>query len=345
MITGKLSTTAAVMALIAATSGVAIAQDTQTPPPDAPAATQQDLPEVLTGLNLTDLEIKTKRHGIREIEGRTADGIEVEAKIDPQGKIIDIEAEGGSLPQSVIDALVPEAARGHEIMSMFAEFEEIEFRPDHYEVKGKQQNGDDIEAKFDPGNNLIGVEFEDGGVPDALIQSILPQAVRDSDVVGQFAVIEEVAKARDVFIVKGEDADGEDMGAVFDPEGRVLRFGREGDRDRERGERRFGDHGPRGGDGWRDGRGGPGRHGEGPGGESPRGDGPRGEHRRAGPPPVAPEFDPVAANQRLTEAGYTDFGFMRPQGPGVVLEATNPQGEQVLLELDPKGEVVRETAR
>ena len=58
-----------------------------------------------------------------------------------------------------------------------------------------------------------------------------------------------------------------------------------------------------------------------------------------------PSFDPVDVNRTLTEAGYSDFGFLRPQGPRIVIEATNPDGEPVLLELDPQGEVIRESAR
>ena len=61
--------------------------------------------------------------------------------------------------------------------------------------------------------------------------------------------------------------------------------------------------------------------------------------------PPAPQFDTVAANQRLTQAGYSAFGLMRQEGPRVLLDATNPDGETVTLELDPQGQLVRETAR
>ena len=64
-----------------------------------------------------------------------------------------------------------------------------------------------------------------------------------------------------------------------------------------------------------------------------------------GPGPVPADFDAVAVNQKLTQAGYQNFGFLRPNGPRVMLEATNPQGEAVTLELDRQGELVRETAR
>lgn len=75
----------------------------------------------------------------------------------------------------------------------------------------------------------------------------------------------------------------------------------------------------------------------------PRAQGPAGDAR--GPAPVPADFDAVALNQRLTQAGYGNFGFLRADGPRLMLEATNPQGEAVTLEFDPQGEVVRETAR
>ena len=62
-------------------------------------------------------------------------------------------------------------------------------------------------------------------------------------------------------------------------------------------------------------------------------------------PAAAITFDTAAANQRLSEAGYTTLGLLRQQGPRVLLDATNPQGEAVTLELDRGGEVLRESAR
>ena len=64
-----------------------------------------------------------------------------------------------------------------------------------------------------------------------------------------------------------------------------------------------------------------------------------------GPAPIPADFDSVAVNQQLIQAGYGNFGFLRAEGPRLMLEATNPQGEPVTLELDRQGEVVRETAR
>lgn len=268
MTTGKFTTSAAILALIAGLGGAAIAQTTPEAPATAPVAPAVEaLPEALTALNLQDVEIKTKR-GLREVEGRMPDGVEIEAKIGMNGEFVEIEADDGVLPQSLVDQM-------------------------------------------------------------------LPQSVQASQVFSQFATIDEIESRRGVFMIKGEDAGGEDMRAALDPEGRVMGFGRGDDH-------RRGGHGK----GMRDGPRGHGDHmerGEGPRGEHGRGGGPRGE--RFGGAMPEPGFDPVSAQQQLTDAGYTQFGFLRMNGPRSLIEATNPQGEAVLLELDPAGELVRETAR
>lgn len=253
----KLLGAATSIALIAAIGGTAMAQT-------APAV---KLPPELEALNLTDVRSDEKRDGMMEVEGRTADGLEIEARLDAEGKLLGVEVDDGTMPQSLIDA-------------------------------------------------------------------ILPQAVRDSEILTQFTSIEGVGNRRGAFGVKGEDSAGEDLYALFDQDGRMLRFGRDDD-EFKRGKGRHGEM----------------HHGDGPGGPHGHKGGPRhGDHAAGGmppppPPPVAPEFEAVDVNKQLTEAGYKDFGFMRIEGPRITLDATNPQGETVTLELDPKGEVLRETAR
>lgn len=335
MVMRRFTTSAAMLALIAGIGTNAMAQT-------APAA--GDLPAPLAGLNLNNLEIETKRDGTREIEGRTAEGVDIEAKIDMAGNLIEVEADGGVLPQSLVDAMVPADLRGQQVMTLFGSLTEIKQRPEHVEINGRQPTGAEIEARFDRQNGLIGVEVDDAAIPADLVSTLLPQAVRGNEVIGQFDRIEEVMNRDGRVMVEGEDANGYDMRAEFDADGRVLRFGREegrgpkGDRPAEerrgdRGPGQHGDHGPRG---------------EGPRNadarEGQRGDGPRGADAR-GPAPVPAGFDAVAVNRKLTQAGYKDFGFLRAQGPRLMLEATNPQGEAVTLELDRQGEVVRETAR
>ena len=322
----RFSTSAAVLALVAGIGTGALAQTA------APA----ELPAPIAGLNLNNLEIETKRDGMREIEGRTADGVDIEAKVDMAGNLVEVEADDGVLPQGLIDALVPAAVKGNQVMSLFGSITEVKQRPEHLEVKGRQPTGAEIEVKFDRQNALIGVEVDDAAVPADLVNALLPQAVRNNEVIGQFDRIDEIENRNGRVKVEGEDANGRDMRAEFDADGRVLRFGSE---DGPRGDRRgppHRDHGHRDHAGRADG------PVERPMG-GPRAQGPAGDAR--GPAHVPADFDAVALNQRLTQAGYGNFGFLRADGPRLMLEATNPQGEAVTLEFDPQGEVVRETAR
>lgn len=350
--TVRLTTSAAILALIAGLGGTALAQA----PADAPAtqaapaaqASPDALPEALAALDLQGLEIETRRGGFREVEGRTADDVKIEATVGPRGELFEAEAEDGALPQSLIEAMLPEAARQHEAMALFTRIDEVKRRPDQVEVKGDAQGGDEIKARFDGRNALVGFEADDGAIPDTVIAALLPPAVRDSQILSQFDRLDEIQLRRGVFMVEGEDSAGEDMRAAVDAEGRVMRFGRaDDDRRGPRGDDMRGGprgHEMRGGEHRRDGHGprGEWREGKGPGGDGPRGDGPgRGMPDRA----AAPAFDPVAVQQRLADAGYGQFGFLRADGPRSLIEATNPQGEAVTLELDPTGELVRETAR
>lgn len=245
----KLISAATSAALIAVIGASAVAQTAEV-----------KLPAELEALNLSDVKTDEKRHGFTEVEGRTADGLEIEAMLDPEGK-------------------------------------------------------------------LLGVEVDDGPLPQGLIDALLPQSVRDNELLTQFATIDSVKKRRDALGIEGEDSAGEDLYALFDQDGRMLRFGRDDDNHMRRKK-------PHGGTM---------PHGHGPDGE--KGEFHRGGHGPKGMMHPEPEFEATEVNKKLTEAGYRDFGFMRIQGPRVTLEATNPQGEPVTLELDPKGEVIRETAR
>lgn len=379
MTKAKFTSSAAILAIIASLGVAAHAQTA--PAQTTPATDAGSLPQPLSALNLGDLQIETKRDGLREIEGVTADGVKIEAMIDMAGNVLEIEADDGAVPQSLIEAYVPQAARDHAFMSNFTEVEEINLLPDLVVVNGNRENGDDVEAVFNRDNQLVKADFDDSALPAQIIEEIVPQAVRQGDIFAQFASVNEVGQMRDILVVKGQDAEGKGMGAAFDQDGRVLRFSRADDDHRRRGGKdrgeRFGDKGPRGGDhrggdhgdhgprdggprdgGPRDGGprdGGPRGHGpddRGPGGKHGRDmgrDGDRGGDRggdQARLSPAAPTgFDAVEVNKALSDAGYGNFGFLRPQGDSVLIEATNPQGEAVLLELGADGDVMRETAR
>ena len=115
-----------------------------------------------------------------------ADGVEIEAKIDMAGNLVEVEAEDGVLPQSLIDALVPADLRGQQVMTLFGSITEVKQHSDHVEITGRQPTGTEIEARFDRQNALIGVDMDDAAIPADLVNTLLPQAVRDNEVIGQF---------------------------------------------------------------------------------------------------------------------------------------------------------------
>ncbi|TGN67311.1 hypothetical protein E4L95_05520, partial [Paracoccus liaowanqingii] len=250
-----LASTAALIALVAGTAPV-VAQTA--PPAPVPAQTGGvELPALLQGLDLGRVSVETKRDGQREYEGTLPDGTEIEAEFDMGGNLIKVEADDGILPAPVVDAALPAALRGHEALSLFATYEEIRNHPRHLEIKGRSEAGFEVEVKFAPDNSLIEIETDDMAMPQAMIDTILPQAVRSNEIISQFGMIEEIKAEYGRFEVKGEDAQGEDMRAQFDEAGNVLRFARDGERDgdregrgprHERGDHERGDHdrGPRG---------------------------------------------------------------------------------------------------
>tara|TARA_B100000378_G_scaffold262452_1_gene244555 strand:+ start:11880 stop:12806 length:927 start_codon:yes stop_codon:yes gene_type:complete len=270
----QLGTSAVILALMGAIGTGALAQDQA--PATAQSSPQTQLPQVLGALNLTDIATREARHGGNRIEGNLPGGGEIQAVIDESGNLVMVDVDDAAMPQSLIDAM-------------------------------------------------------------------LPQSVRDNAVFGQFATIGKLATMDSRVMIGGEDADGEDLRAGFDAEGRLLRFGREdGDG------RRFGRGPERGEHGGKD----ESRKGRGPGmmgghdgdREGPRGGDRRGERPGEGPG-RAPMMDRAAIDKVLGDAGYTDLAQPRRAGPRFALDATNPAGEQVTLEIDAKGDILRETAR
>ncbi|SNT71641.1 hypothetical protein [Paracoccus seriniphilus] len=219
-------------------------------------------------------------------------------------------------------------------------------------IEGDLPGGGEIEAILDKENNVLMIRGDDAALPQSVLDEMLPQAVRDNDILSQFAVIDQVGGREGRAMVGGQDADGEELRAGFDADGRLMRFGR-GDEDHagKRGDRHHRDEGR--GDHHRGGKG----H-----GMDKRGDmhGKRGDHGPEGRPgpdgrpgPEArhgddrpmPRIDVDAIGEKLNDAGYTEIGKPRPAGPRIEMEATNPAGETVILEVDRNGEVLRELAR
>ncbi|WP_304617537.1 hypothetical protein [Paracoccus sp. (in: a-proteobacteria)] len=298
-------------------------------------ALSQDLPPLLQGLDLGGLSVETRRDGLREYEGRLPDGTEIEARFDLAGNLVKLEADDGALPDALIQAALPEAVRAHPALAQLARITEIETDSRSLEIEGYDAEGVEMKLRFDRADRLIGAEIKRGALPQALVDEILPPAIRNSEVYGNFASIAGIRAEGDRFGLRGRDGSGARMGAQMDASGAVLRFRGDDDDDgprarmHERMKERMQDRDEaRGPDRW-------------------RGDGDRPGHARGPMGRGAPDLsiDTVAINQRLTEAGYGGFGLLHQRGPRLSLQATNPDGEPVTLELDPAGEILRETAR
>lgn len=236
-------------------------------------------------------------------------------------------------------------------------------------VRGTLPGGVEIEAMVGPDGTLqmLRSEAEDAALPADVVARLVPQAVRDSAIYREIPTVTAVMVAPQGVMVGGKDAAGEDVRAGFSSDGTLQRFGRgemerpdrrgpergkgrEGDRgDRREGERAGdGKHGKPHGDGnrraWREGDRADGerRHGD----EGDRGrNTDRGIEGGRDGDGDRPALDEASARSALEQAGYTQPGTILRAGPRTLAEAVNPAGEPVTVELNPRGEVVRETAR
>ena len=233
-------------------------------------------------------------------------------------------------------------------------------------IRGTLPDGAKIGAMLAEDGTLRGLRAQDEStaLPSALVDQLVPQAVRDNAVYGQIDKLGAVFTGERGVMLAGKDAQGNDLRAAFAQDGTLIRFGRGddmhfgkgGDKDHD-GKR--GHHGRRGGhdddhgwrgkhDGDRDGRRGP------PPGDMPpppapdrQGAAPMpsvdGEMRQGAAAPLS--VDPGEMRMALTEAGYSAIGEITQHGPRVLAMAINPEGEPVAVELDPQGEVLREINR
>ena len=210
------------------------------------------------------------------------------------------------------------------------------------------ESGKDFDAMLNPEGELVAARTAEGtALPDELIESLLPEAVRNHPVTAEITELNAIGTREGSMMISGQDESGDALRIAFDDAGELIHFERgDGMRHGPKGEMR-GDKGPKDGK-----RGERGKHGDGP-----RGDGPRDAERRGNAPrdpgrdgASAPDAGAApspegALRDRLGEAGYTDLGRVNPQDDGATVEAVNPQGEPVTLTLDEDGEVTRETSR
>lgn len=294
----NLTTSIALGALLAGFGLTAMAQDAATPPAATPPAaatpaTTVTLPKVLQDAGLTDVTSDQMRRGGTRIQGTLPDGQKIGAMLAQDGSLrgIRMQDDSATLPQALVDQLVPQAVRDNAVFAQVGKPAAVFTDERGVMVAGKDAQGAKVRAAFAQDGTLI--RFGRG----------------DDDM--RF----------------GKDGkDGKGWGK--DRDGKRSHHGRKGDHDDDR-----------------DGRRGP------PPGDMP----PPPAEQGALPPPPADgamrqgaadlAVDPAEVRMALTSAGYSDIGQISQDGPRILALAVNPEGEPVALELDPQGEVMREINR
>ena len=331
-------------------------------PPPVPGP--ETLPRLLLDLGMRPGEARPTRHGTL-LEGEMPDGTRIEAWVDDEGELRGLRSDGeGPLPSPVVERLVPRTVLDQPILSELGRLEAVFSGERGVMLIGRDAQGNKVRAAFAPDGTLMRFGRGEADGPDRG---------------GRMGSAERHGDDRDHPRGHDRDRDHDRDGRWHDGDRRGdqddWRGDRDGDRDGDGGWRGDRDAGPMGGpehpgpshpgpEG-RDGRGdwpGPGgdrgaAHGrDGRAGEGPRGgDGERGadggwsrdwpaDAPRAGDA-GGPARDRDRIRAALDEAGYTDIGRILRQGPVGVAQATNPEGERVLVEIGPDGEIVRELNR
>ncbi|MFV0409616.1 MAG: hypothetical protein ACK5LJ_07950 [Paracoccus sp. (in: a-proteobacteria)] len=232
------------------------------------------------------------------------------------------------------------------------------------------ETGKDFDAMVNKDGKLVGIRTAEGAaLPQALRDALLPEAARGNAIISEIAVLSAIGSRDEAVMISGQDASGDKVRIGFDTDGQLMRFergdmmhggpgmmgkrggkdgmhgdrdgkGKHGDRDGRRGNR-GGDHGGKGPHG--------GNKGPGNGMMPPNGamqQGMSGQPGMGGQPEQQRPFDEAALRSAAEAAGYTDLGAISAgHGRAVTVEGVNPQGEEVLIFVNPQGEVMRETAR
>ncbi|MTH35179.1 hypothetical protein GL279_11255 [Paracoccus limosus] len=249
---------------------------------------------------------------------------------------------------------------------------DFDIRPTRHgsRVAGKLADGTELGGFMDDKGALRGVRVEgDAVLPATLIEQLVPGPVREQPLFAELAKVKAVFLGPEGVMVAGLDAKDLPVRAGFATDGTLMRFERGGPRERLMGpmggpgdhrdkddkeprghgmrDRGPQDHGPRGHgpDGKGHGPKGHGPEGHGRDGKGPDGMRPMGGDDRGAPavPGTAPTPEEVRAS--LADAGYTEVGQILQQGPVTVAQATNPEGEPVLVEIGIDGQVLRELNR
>lgn len=117
------------------------------------------LPAPLRGLGLTDIRTRPDDDGETYIYARSASGwLRAEARGD---RLLEVQADGAGLPQSLIEAMLPAPARAEPRLAEIARLTEIDLDDDgEISVEGFAADGMRIEIEFARDGALRGYERE-----------------------------------------------------------------------------------------------------------------------------------------------------------------------------------------
>ncbi|MDS9467978.1 hypothetical protein RGQ15_10415 [Paracoccus sp. MBLB3053] len=221
-------------------------------------------------------------------------------------------------------------------------------------IEGKLPDGTEIGAILDESGELRGLRSHgEQPLPATLVERLVPQTVRNQPIFAELGQVQAIFINERGVMLAGSDAQSNSVRAAFAEDGTLLRFGRGDDRAKEMGGKKGKGHGPKGDEHGAKGHKGPKgdhmrehkaeRHGEK--GERGRQGAPRAQGDMPPPPASGDALSPDQVRSSLSQAGYTSVGQILQQGPITIAQATNPEGEPVLVEIAPNGDVVRELNR
>lgn len=122
-------------------------------------AVAQDLPQTVTDLGLTDIQIREKpnaKYG-RRVGGTLPSGFRVEVDLNGKNEIEDIEARGNELfPVADVRSLIPAPVAKNTSWPNDARLEKIEFEEDgRIEIEGRLSDGREFDAEFAADGRLL----------------------------------------------------------------------------------------------------------------------------------------------------------------------------------------------
>lgn len=166
----KFTTSVTALAVIAALgTGIAAAQTA--PNAAAPEEAQDQsapaevtLPQILQGSDFADVETRPGPRGGLWVSGTVAEtGKDFEAIVNSEGDLVGARtAEGSALPQGLVDALMPEQARGNAIVAEIAELNGIGTRGGAVMISGQDASGDKVRIGFSADGELMHFGRGDG---------------------------------------------------------------------------------------------------------------------------------------------------------------------------------------